>query len=209
MLSPQIDDLDYLRSIPKQLRDCGLYVPWYVCFETPIPGTPHFRKLAAQARPALLPNALLRDFNTYTLVARPQKASPEDFVGEYKWLIETIYSRRNRAAKLFNDVPRLMRRGGCFATMLDLIDQYQESYRPDHSRTYLAGTDREPPESRGVPLGPGDFESESQHDAVMNPWKVSDDEGRVLPMWLGARRAHEPGRRAARPDPSLLDSGTA
>lgn len=191
MLSPQMDDLSYLRSIPQQLRNCGLYVPWYICFETPIPGTPHFRELAAQPRPALLPNALLRDFNTYTLVVRPQKASIEEFIGAYKWLIENIYSRRNRAAKLIHDVPRLIRRGWYFTTLLDLIDQYQESYRPDPSRTYTAGTDREPPESRGVPLFPNDFDSESQRKAVMDPWKVSDAEGRILPIWLESQKVYD------------------
>jgi len=197
MLSPQIDDLGYLRSIPNQLRDCGLYVPWYVCFETPFPGTPHFQGLAAQPRPALLPNALLRDFNTYTLVVRPKKASKEEFIGEYKWLIKNIYSRRNRAAKLMHDVPRLIRRGWYFSTMLDLIDQYQESYRPDASRTYIAGTDREPPESRGVPLSSNDFDSEAHCNAVMDPWQVSDSEGRVLPIWLGDQRAYGPKGRVA------------
>ena len=199
MLSPQIDDLGYLRSIPEKLRECGLYVPWYICFETPIPGTPHFQRLAQQSRPALMPNALLRDFNTYTLVVRPQKTSTEAFIGEYKRLIEIIYSRRNRAVKLIHDVPRLLRHGWFFTILIDLIDQYQEAYRPDHSRTYVAGTDREPPETHGIPLGPDDFDSETQREAVMEPWRVSDHEGRVLPFWLEAQKVYEPkGRVAAR-----------
>ena len=197
MLSPQIDDLDYLRSIPEQLHDCGIHVPWYVCFETPIPGTPHFHALAAQPRPALLPNALLRDFNTYTLVVRPQKMSIEEFVGEYKWLLEIIYAPRNRAAKLLHDLPRMLKRGWYSTALLDLIDQYQESYRPDESRTYVAGSDREPPEAYGVPLTPDDFESESQRFAVMEPWLVSDADGRILPMWSDSRRVYERKSRVA------------
>lgn len=195
MLSPQVDDLEYLVSIPRQLRECGLYVPSYVCFETPIPGTPHFRRLATQSQPALLPNALLRDFNTYTLVVRPRKASVEAFVGTYKWLLDTIYSRRTRAAKLLHDVPRLVRRRACFAAMLDVVDQYQESYRADHERTYIAGTDREPPEAHGVPFTRADFDSQEQRDAVMEPWQVTDAEGRVSPVWLDSRRVYDPKGR--------------
>jgi hypothetical protein len=197
MLSPQMDDLDYIRSIPERLRECGLYVPSYVCFETPIPGTPHFRRLAAQSEPALLPNALLRDFNTYTLVVRPRKASVEEFVEGYKSVVDTVYSRRNRIAKLIHDVPGFIRRGRYLPALLDVIDQYQEAYRPDPGRTYIAGTDREPPETHGVPLAPRDFDSEAQWDAVMNPWQVSDAEGRVLPMWLGSRRVYDAKGRVA------------
>src|SRR5690606_13307794 len=80
MLSPLEDDLAYLRAIPRLLDECGLVVPSYICFETPIPGTPHFGKIAAASAPALLPGALLRDFTTYTLVTRPRHASAEEFV---------------------------------------------------------------------------------------------------------------------------------
>jgi hypothetical protein len=161
MLSPQMDDLDYLRSIPGGCANAGLYVPSYVCFETPIPGTPHFQRLAAQPEPALLPNALLRDFNTYTLVVRPRKASVADFVDGYKWIIDTVYTRRNRIAKLGHDLPRLLRRNWLVPALLDLVDQYQESYRSDPNRSYIAGSDREPPESLDVPLASHDFDSEA------------------------------------------------
>jgi hypothetical protein len=195
MLSPQVDDIEYLESIPRRLRECGLYVPIYVCFETPIPGTPHFQRLASQPEPALLPNALLRDFNSYTLVTRPRKASVEQFVGVYKHLLDTIYSRRNRAAKLLHDAPPLMRHGAYLTVLLDAIDQYQESYRSDPARTYVAGTDREPPEMHRVPLTPADFDSQEQRDAVMEPWKVADAEGRILPAWLDSRRVYAPKGR--------------
>ena len=79
MLSPTMDDLAYIDSIPERLRDSGLHVPTYVCFETPFPGTPLFERLAARREPAFLPNALLRDFNGYTLVTRPRHTTPEEF----------------------------------------------------------------------------------------------------------------------------------
>ena len=195
MLSPQMDDLAYLRSIPGRLRECGLYVPSYVCFETPIPGTPHFDRLASQPEPALLPNALLRDFNTYTLVVRPHKASVPDFVDAYKWIIDTVYSRRNRIAKLAHDLPGFLRRKWLTPALLDLVDQYQESGRSDPDRSYIAGTDREPPESLRVPLAPGDFESEAHWHAIMDPWRVSDAAGRVLPMWRESRKVYDARRR--------------
>ena len=47
MLSPLGDSLEYIESIPAQLRAVGLHVPTYICFETPFPGTPHFARLAA------------------------------------------------------------------------------------------------------------------------------------------------------------------
>ena len=65
MLSPVVDTWKYIRTIPACLKECGLHVPAYVCFESPIPGTPHFHRLAAED--SFLPNALLRDFSGYTL----------------------------------------------------------------------------------------------------------------------------------------------
>lgn len=198
MLSPLMDDLEYLRSIPARLRDSGLYVPSYVCFETPFPGTPHFHRLAAQPEPALLPNALLRDFNTYTLVVRPRKASVADFIAGYKQVIDTVYAGRNRIAKLGHDLPRLLRGGWYLPALLDVIDQYQESYRTDPGRTYIAGTDREPPEMRRVPLAARDFDSQAHWHAIMDPWRVSDAAGRVLPMWLDSRKVYgNKGRHVA------------
>lgn len=195
MLSPLIDDLEYMKSVPRRLRECGLHVPSYICFETPIPGTPHFHRLASEPAPAFMPNALLRDFNTYTLVVRPRKATPEAFVDSYRQLLQTVYAPRNRMRKLWHDVPRLVRGGGHFAALLDAIDQYHEGYRPDAGRSYLAGSDREPPETSAVPLTAADFDDETHMRAVMEPWRVTDSEGRVLPMWLGAQKVYAAGTR--------------
>ncbi len=75
MLSPTMDTLEYIDRIPEYLDECGLHVPTYICFETPFPGTPHFKRLAETPEPTLLPNVLLRDLNGYTLVTRPRHAS--------------------------------------------------------------------------------------------------------------------------------------
>src|SRR5438045_7289196 len=100
MLNPITDDCNYMRSIPASLNECGLHMPSFICFESPIPGTPHFHRLAAEPPGALLPNALLRDFNGYTLVTRPKRESLETFIETYRWLMKTTYSVKTRLRKL-------------------------------------------------------------------------------------------------------------
>jgi hypothetical protein len=197
MLSPLEDDLDYVRAIPRLLDESGLKVPSYICFETPIPGTPHFHKLADAATPALLPNALLRDFTTYTLVTRPRHASAEEFVAAYQALIAEVFAPARRLAKLAHDASRLLPAGGWFAWAVDCAAQYWNAYRPDPDRTYLAATDRPPPEAERVPFGRDDFRDEHEHRAIMQPWAVSDERGFILPQWLGAMPVHERKRRVS------------
>jgi hypothetical protein len=196
MLSPLEDDLDYVRAIPRLLDESGLKVPSYICFETPIPGTPHFHKLAAATTPALLPNALLRDFTTYTLVTRPRHAPAEEFIGAYRALIAEVFAPLRRVRKLAHDARRLLPNGGGFAWALDCAAQYWNGYRPDPDRTYLAGSDRPPPEAGRIPFTASDFRDEDELEAVMKPWAVADSKGFVLPQWLGATPVHERKRRA-------------
>lgn len=196
MLSPLEDDLEYVRAIPRLLEESGLRVPSYICFETPIPGTPHFRKLASAREPALLPHALLRDFTTYTLVTRPRHASAEDFIGAYKSLIAEVFAPRRRLQKLMHDACRLLPAGGWFAWALDCAAQHWNDYRPDPQRTYLAGSDRPPPEAQRIPFTAADFRDEHEQRAIMAPWAVTDERGFVLPQWLAATPVHERKRRA-------------
>ena len=114
MLSPQIDTIDYIHSLPRRVRESGLHVPTFLCFESPIPGTPHFNRLAAEPG-AFLPDALLRDFTGYTLVTRPHHASVDDFVGAYRGACREIFSTASRLRKLVEDVPYFLRarRPGC------------------------------------------------------------------------------------------------
>jgi hypothetical protein len=183
MLSPTTDSLAYIDSIPAHLREVGLHVPTYVCFETPFPGTPHFKKLAASGDGAFLPNTLLRDLNGYTLAVPPRHASAPEFVAAYKRVWKTVYSRRSRLVKFLDDLPRFARRGHVVPMLVDLYELYSEGPALNDARNFIAGLDIEPPESGAVPLTEGDFESEEEYELVMCPWRVSDARGRALPMW--------------------------
>jgi hypothetical protein len=194
MLSPRHDELAYLRAIPRLLDESGLEVPSYICFETPIPGTPHFRKLARAELPALLPGALLRDFTTYTLVTQPGHARAEEFVAAYRELITEVFAPARRLRKLVHDAIRLVPHGGAFAWLLDCAAQCWNGYRPDPGRSYLAATDRPPPEAGRVPFETCDFRDEDEYRAIMQPWAVADASGRVLPHWLEAQPVHAPRR---------------
>jgi Radical SAM superfamily len=196
MLSPSTDDIAYIDSIPERLRDCGLHVPTYVAFETPFPGTPHFARLAAEAEPAFLPNALLRDFNGYTLVMRPRHATTEEFIAAYKRVVGRVFAPSARLRKLALDAAGFLRRGHLIPLVYDAVELATE--RPDlpPARNYLAGLDIAPPEYDGrVPLAAVDFDSSAHRHAVLEPTKVTDADGRVLPIWLDARTAY-PCRRS-------------
>jgi hypothetical protein len=82
-----------------------------------------------------------------------------------------------------------------FAWTVDCAAQCWNGYRPDPGRSYLAGTDRPPPEQGRVPFVPADFRDEAERRAILEPWAVSDAQGRVLPQWLQATRVHERARR--------------
>src|SRR6185436_6600894 len=72
------------------------------------------------------------------------------------------------------------------------IQQFSVVYRPPHpDRTYLPQTDVVPPEMSSVPLTDADFDSEEERAAIMEPWQVTDSEGRVLPQWLQATKVYQ------------------
>lgn len=189
MLSPTVDDIPYIESIPERLRDSGLHVPTYVCFETPFPGTPHFDRLAAGKQPAFLPNALLRDFNGYTLVTRPLHASPEEFVAAYKRLVGRLFSPKARLGKLVADARTFLSRGHWLPLLFDAAELASESARLPATRTFLAGSDIAPPETSRIPFGARDFASANERTAVLAPWPVTDRNGRVLSIWRAGLRA--------------------
>lgn len=192
MINPTIDDCSYIQTIPSYLKECGLHVPTFICFECPIPGTPHFHRLASEEAPAFLPNALLRDFTGYTLVTRPKRESLHDFIETYKWLMDTTYSKMARLRKIADDLPRLLAGGYVWPAVVDLIHYgFLAEWQPHPDRTYLAGTDVPPPEATSVPLTDDDFESEEERRAIMEPWKVTDSSGRVLPEWLRSTSVFE------------------
>jgi hypothetical protein len=185
MISPLVDDLGYMLDLPRHLAESGLHVPTFICFESPIPGTPHFHRLAGQQPAPFLPDALLRDFTGYTLVVRPAHATPQEFLAGYRELLRRVYCGRNRLRKLADDLPRFLKRGLWFPALLDTVDVLATDPEPSADRTLLAGSDAAPPES--VPFAADDFDSEAERHRICDPWRVTDGEGRVLDAWLGAR----------------------
>jgi len=191
MVSPSADDWSYVRTIPTRLHDSGLHVPTFICIECPIPGTPYFQRLAASPSPKFLPNALLRDFNGYTLVAKPERESVAGFVEMYQWVLGRTYTKWARLRKLADDLPRLAASGVWESAMVDVVHQCVTGRdTPCAGRTFTAG-DVAPPEDTTVPFSPADFDSEEQWRAVMQPWRVTDEEGRVLGAWRDPVRVFE------------------
>jgi hypothetical protein len=199
MLSPTIDDARYIESIPRRLREAGLHVPEFVCFEGPIPGTPYFRRLAAEPEPAFLPNAYLRDITGYTLVVRPRHETVETFVEGYRHVVREIYSPLNLARKVADDALHYLPRGRFFAATASLVHQFGfGDMAEDPDRTYVAATDRAPPEAFTVPLEDDDFDDEDERRAVIEPWRVTDERGHVLPTWRGGIKVFDPKGRITR-----------
>lgn len=187
MLSPRIDDLDYIASIERRLQESGLHVPAYVSFETPFPGTPHFHRLAREAEPAFMPNALLRDFNGYTLVTRPLRASPEDFVAAYRELLGKLFSPSARLRKLMRDVAHFLPRGRLMPLLYDIIELASENPHIAPGRSLIAGTDLPHPEYGRVPFDDDDFSCAEEREDLLQPMRVTDGKGYVLPQWLASR----------------------
>ena len=187
MLSPQVNTLDYIDSLPARVRDAGLHVPTFLCFESPIPGTPHFNRLATEDG-TFLPNALLRDFTGYTLVTRPRHAGIEEFLAAYRKACGEIFSIGNRLRKLADDIPRFLRAGRPVCAVVDAADMagLQGLFPPRATRSLIAGSDTAPPER--VPLGDADFDSDAQRAAILEPTAVTDARGRVGLQWLLSQR---------------------
>ena len=201
MLSPLVDDLDYIASIPRYLVQSGLHMPTFICFESPIPGTPYFRRLAAARPTPFLPGALLRDFTGYTLVLEPRHATTPEFVAAYRRVTDEVYSLRNRLRKLCDDLPRFAKRGRWLPALIDAADVLAVGPGPEQSRTLLAGTDTPPPER--VPFQAFDFASEAERRSILDPWPVTDDRGRVLGCWLEAGSVFARGSTARRSSVSV------
>lgn len=218
MLNPMVDDWKYIQSVPQSLHECGLHVPSFICFESPIPGTPHFHRLAAQETPALMPNALLRDFTGYTLVTRPVRENADDFVAAYRWLLQKVYSPVGRLRKLADDLPKFLSHGHLLTGLVDLIIQGPTREKAEakrtymagalQPRTYLAGTDAPPPEASSIPFESGDFEFEEERRLILEPWRVTDSEGRVLDEWRQSTKVFGPKGRIS-PDAKQLVPITA
>jgi hypothetical protein len=196
MVSPLVDDLAYIGRIPGYLRRSGLHVPTFICFECPIPGTPHFQRLARLQAGPFLPNALLRDFTGYTLVLKPAHAAVAEYIAAYRKVIADVYSWRNRIRKLADDLPRFLKRGRWLPALFDLADVCATDPTPAASRTLVAGTDTEPQER--VPFDESDFSSDVERARILSPWVVTDGDGRVLDRWLESPPVYSQPTAAAR-----------
>ena len=199
MVSPLLDAAEDIRRIPEHLERCGLHVPTFLAFESPIPGTPYFHRLAREANPpAFMPNVLLRDLAGYTLSVRPRRASVEEFVAAYREVTCEMFSVRRRLAKLAHDLPAFIRGGYWLSALIDVAEMAASGadlYRAP-GRTLIAGTDLPPPES--VPFTAEDFASEAERRALLEPWQVTDETGALLPEWRHSRVVFPPRRAAAR-----------
>jgi hypothetical protein len=197
MLSPAIDTLEYIARLPELLDAAGLHVPTYISFETPFPGTPHFQRLAADPSHPMLADAPLADFNGYTLVTRPAHASPEAFVAAYLDAHRRVYALPRRLRKLAADVPRFLAAGKPLPALFDAFEMLAvERPRPE-GRTYIAGRDLPFPELGAVPFAADDFASDTERAAILEPWKVTDAAGAVLPQWQGAQPLYRAKGRVA------------
>lgn len=181
MLSPSTDRLEDLEEIPEALRDAGLHVPTYIAFETPLPGTPHFRQLAARGPGALLPHVPLVDLNGYTLAVPPAHVSPDAFIATFRELHRRLYALGNAVRKLGDDLPRLLSRAHIAPALLDAYEVLFDRQPLLSDRSFIAGRDKAPPER--VPLRDHDFTSEAERDAVLATTTVSDEAGRVHAHW--------------------------
>jgi len=77
----------------------------------------------------------------------------------------------------------LLRGGSIFSPLAAMYESLFDWQPLPAHRTFITGTELPYPESRSVPLADADFDSEAQRAAIMNPWRVSDPRGEVLPMW--------------------------
>jgi hypothetical protein len=188
MVSPLTDTPEDIRNIPKNLSRCGLHVPTFLSFESPIPGTPHFHALGQQMQPsAFMPGVLLRDLAGYTLAVKPRKSSVAEFIAAYREMTREVFSARRRLNKIVNDVPRLLAGGHWLPALIDVFDMatMQAGTADFPGRTYIAGTEVPPPES--VPLTLADFKSETERAALLEPSRVTDATGALLPEWRNSR----------------------
>jgi hypothetical protein len=191
LINVQVDTVDYLRRIPEHVVESGLMFPAFVGFEAPIPGTPLFHRMAADPEPAFLPHALLCDFNGYTTVLRPRRAPLDTFIEAYIQTLEEVTSLGRKLGQIRANVPGFMMRGQFSTALVDSMLHWSAVRRsPVPGRTYITGTDVPLPELSDVPFDDSDFRSDAERRAILDPWRVSDGNGRVLPQWLRSDRVY-------------------
>jgi hypothetical protein len=194
MISPSVDDIDYMQQLPRVLAESGLCIPEFLSFEVPFPGTPKFERLSRQQGPTFLPNTFMYDYDANTLVTVPKYHNPQDYVAAYRQLRRTLPSVGNVILKLRSQMPPLVMSHAWLAigAVLYEIGRLNWNWKDHPERTYIGGTDIVPPEVISVPFAADDFESEFERDNILTPWKITDDQGHVLDKWL---HHHQPYSR--------------
>jgi hypothetical protein len=193
LLNAQFDSVEYIRSIPDRLQESGLIVPGFLGFEAPFPGTPLFQRMAADPYSVFFPNALLSDFNGYTMVLKPRRASTEDFVEAYKATLAKVTSVSQNLRQIRANTPEYFRKGHFVSAIVDSLLHWSAVFRsPSKARTYVTGSDVPLPELTDVPFTDADFRSGTDRRSITGPWRVTDGEGRVLPQWLTSQKVFGP-----------------
>jgi pyruvate-formate lyase-activating enzyme len=194
LINPLTDDAAYVRKIPEYLAANHLYLPNFVSWEAPFPGTPYFARLAKESvngESSLMPHGLLRDFNGHSLVIRPRKESAADLIAAYKWVKEEVFSPANRWRKMRHDLPVLLANHRWCSSFIDGFHAFESRPAPHPKRTHLPGADLEPPEASQVPFLEDDFRSDEERHAILDPYPVSDERGRALREWLAPVQVFE------------------
>ncbi len=191
LLNAKVDTVEYIRSIPRKLEESGLMVPAFFAFECPLPGTPLFHRMASAPQPAFLPNALLCDFNGNEMVLRPERETLQDFVGAYKETLAEVTSAKSKLKQIWTNAPGFLQRGQYSTALTDAFLHWSAVFRkPVPGRTYITGTDVPMPELFDVPFTDADFRTEEERRMILEPWRITDSEGRVLPQWRSSDRVY-------------------
>ena len=106
-------------------------------------------------------------------------------------------------------MPRFLAGGHWLPALIDTVDMatMPAGATDFPGRTYVAGTEFPPPET--VPLTSADFDSEAQRAAVLEPWRVTDGAGALLPAWRHSRPVFQPRLAATRRTAGAVGSGAA
>ena len=137
------------RQQEQRLRDSGLHVPTYVCFETPFPGTPLFRRLEQEGRLLTRKWWLDPDGCVGDVVFRPRRMSPEE-----------LQAACLQARRQFFSWPSILGR---------LADWKVNASSLPNLATFLAlnfGARGDIDRRQGLQLGAGPWEQEAGHEPV-------------------------------------------
>ena len=190
ILSPQHDDIAYIRSLPAAAareRPAHPHLPRVrdaVPRHAVLPPARRAERRAARARRARAVPAR-RAAARLHVVHAGRRAHAGAGAGRtstpIRQTLDEIYAPRRKLAKLAHDLPSFVRRRAWTSALLDLGDTLTGGLPRAPGRTYLAGTDLAPPER--VPLTEADFRDEAEAAAMLLPTAVTDASGRLLPQW--------------------------